>query len=133
PSEPTHTLLIDLHGIVPTAPESEPKTNVETVVATSARQAGIVALIPRGQRGLAPKGRKDWWGWPTSASSYQAHAGRMVAIIGEKRKKLEEWVGISFSRIYLAGSSSGAYFIARLALSGDFAADGYGAMSGGSV
>jgi len=57
----------------------------------------------------------------------------MVAVIAEKRKKLEEWIGTSFSRIYLAGSSSGAYFIARLALRGDFAADGYGAMSGGSV
>ena len=33
----------------------------------------------------------------------------------------------------LAGSSSGAYFVTRLALHGDFEADGYGAMSGGSV
>jgi predicted esterase len=57
----------------------------------------------------------------------------MIAAIGEKRRKLETWVGFSFTRVYLAGSSSGAYFVSRLALHGDLPADGYGAMSGGSV
>jgi|SRR5450432_493981 len=133
PNEPTHTLLIYLHGIIPPAKESEPKTNVETVVAKSARRAGIAALFPRGQQGLAPRGRQDWWGWPTNGRSYAAHATAMVVAIAEKRKKLENWVGLSFSRIYLAGSSSGAYFVTRLALHGDLDADGYGAMSGGSV
>jgi predicted esterase len=133
PSEPTHTLLIYLHGIVPPTKESEQKTNVETVVAEGARRAGIAALLPRGQQGLAPRGRNDWWGWPTNHASYEANAAAMVAVIAEKRKKLEGWVGLSFSRIYLAGSSSGAYFATRLALHGDIEADGFGAMSGGSV
>jgi predicted esterase len=133
PDEPTPTLLIYLHGIVPPTPQSEQKTNLQTVVAKSARQAGIVALLPRGQQGLAPRGRDDWWGWPTNQPSYDAHARSMIEVILEKRKKLERWIGVSFSRVYLAGSSSGAYFVARLALNGDLPADGYGAMSGGSV
>jgi predicted esterase len=103
------------------------------VVATSARRAGIAALLPRGQQGLAPKGRDNWWGWPTNQPTYEAYAAGMIATIAEKRKKLESWVGLPFSRIYLAGSSSGAYFVSRLALHGDLQADGYGAMSGGSV
>jgi len=133
PSEPTRTLLIYLHGIVPPTKDSEQKTNFETVVATSASRAGIAALLPRGQQGLAPRGRQDWWGWPTNQASYEAHAAAMIRSIAEKREKLERWVGLSFSRIYLAGSSSGAYFVTRLALRGDLEADGYGAMSGGSV
>jgi predicted esterase len=133
PSEPTHTLLIYLHGIIPPTKESAQKTNVESVVAKGALRAGIAALLPRGQQGLAPKSRQGWWGWPTNQPSYDAHATAMVAAIAEKRKKLESWVGLSFSRIYLAGSSSGAYFVTRLALHGDIEADGYGAMSGGSV
>ena len=133
PDQPTHSLLIYLHGIVPPTKDSEQKTNVETVVAKSSRRANIAALLPRGEQGLGPRGRHDWWGWPTNQASYQAHAAAMVATIIAKRKKLESWVGLSFSRIYLAGSSSGAYFIARLALRGDLEADGYGAMSGGSV
>jgi predicted esterase len=133
PDQPTHSLLIYLHGIVPPTKDSEQKTNFETVVAKSSRRANIAALLPRGEQGLGPRGRHDWWGWPTNQASYQAHAAAMVATITAKRKKLESWVGLSFSRIYLAGSSSGAYFIARLALHGDLEADGYGAMSGGSV
>ena len=37
-----------------------------------------------------------------------------------------------FERIYVAGSSSGAYFVTALALGGGFEADGWAALSGGA-
>src|SRR5262249_42718776 len=133
PEKPTVTLLIYLHGIVPPTKTSTQKTNFETVVATSSRRAGIAALMPRGKQGLAPKGRDDWFGWPTNQSSYELHALEMVRAITKKREELERWAGVSFSRIYWAGSSSGAYFATMLALRGDIEADGVGAISGGSI
>jgi predicted esterase len=42
-------------------------------------------------------------------------------------------VNRSFSKVYLAGSSSGAYFVAALALRGAVEVDGFGAMSGGGA
>ncbi|WP_437324928.1 alpha/beta hydrolase [Sorangium sp. So ce381] len=131
PDAPTRTLLLYLHGIVPPGKESEQKTNVETVVSRAARRAGVAALIPRGKVGLAPKGYASWRGWPTGERAYEEHAAALVAVFAEKRRKLEEITGVSFSRVYVAGSSSGAYFAAALALRGGIDADGFGAMSGG--
>ena len=47
--------------------------------------------------------------------------------------RLEDALGRRFERVYLAGSSSGAYFLAMMALSGGAAFDGYAATSGGSA
>ncbi|KYF83825.1 hypothetical protein BE11_34665, partial [Sorangium cellulosum] len=132
PDAPTHALLIYLHGIVPPGKESQQKTNFETVVARASRRAGVAALMPRGKVGLAPKGYASWWGWPTNGSAYDRHAAPMIDAFAEKRRKLEEIAGVSFSRVYVAGSSSGAFFAAALALRGGVVADGYGAMSGGA-
>ncbi|HEY3233510.1 MAG TPA: hypothetical protein VGJ84_02265 [Polyangiaceae bacterium] len=132
PGEPTSTLLIYLHGIVPPAKDSYQKTHFETVVANAARRARAAALIPRGKQGLAPKGFAGWWGWPTSEVTYRANASELVPLIERKRRRLEQALGVEFSRVYLAGSSAGAYFAAALALHGAFHADGFGAMSGGA-
>lgn len=132
PDRPTRTLLIYLHGIVPPQKDSPQKTGFETVVANAARRAGVAALLPRGKKGLAPQGLSSWWGWPTGQATYRRHGAELVAQIADKRRLLESALGWRFERTYLAGSSSGAYFVAALALHGDFAADGYGAMSGGA-
>ncbi|WP_437956252.1 hypothetical protein WME76_33085 [Sorangium sp. So ce119] len=131
PDAPTRALLIYLHGIVPPGKDSQQKTNFETVVSRASRRAGVAALMPRGKVGLAPKGYASWWGWPTGAPAYEKHAAAFVATFAEKRRKLEEIAGAPFSRVYVAGSSSGAFFAAALALRGGIVADGYGAMSGG--
>ncbi|WP_437974509.1 hypothetical protein WMF11_39525 [Sorangium sp. So ce295] len=131
PDAPTRTLLLYFHGIVPPGKESQQKTNFETVVSRAARRAGVAALMPRGKVGLAPKGYASWWGWPTGGRAYDEHAASFVAVFAEKRRRLEEIAGASFSRVYVAGSSSGAYFAAALALRGGIDADGFGAMSGG--
>ncbi|WP_437829784.1 hypothetical protein [Sorangium sp. So ce1153] len=131
PDAPTRALLIYLHGIVPPGKESQQKTNFEMVVARASRRAGVATLMPRGKVGLAPKGYASWWGWPTGGPAYDKHAAAFVATFAEKRRKLEEIAGVRFSRVYVAGSSSGAFFAAALALRGGINADGFGAMSGG--
>lgn len=132
PKERTQELLIYLHGIVPPQATSVQKTNFETVVASASRRAGVVALIPRGKQGLAPKGHERWWGWPTASPTYRRLGEGFAQALRDKQAKLESFVGLKFDRVYLAGSSSGAYFVAALALHGGFIADGYGAMSGGA-
>ncbi|HKQ71296.1 MAG TPA: hypothetical protein VJT73_18260 [Polyangiaceae bacterium] len=133
PPSPTRTLLVYFHGIVPPEQDSEENGTLQRIIAKSAQKAGIVALVPRGKQGLAPRGRERWWGWPTNQASYSAHGAAIVAAVLEKRKQLERLLGVSFVRTYVAGSSSGAYFVTRLALQGGLDADGFGAMSGGSV
>ena len=133
PDAPTDELLLYLHGIVPPAKTSRQKTNFETVVGTAARRAGVAALMPRGRQGLAPKGHDGWWGWPTSAGGYARWSDELIAEFAEKRGKLEALSGRRFRRVYLAGSSSGAYFVVALALRGAIAADGFAAISGGAL
>lgn len=132
PAKPTHTLLVYLPGIVPPQKNSRQKTNVEQVVRRAALGAGAAALVPRGKQGLAPKGLHDWWGWPTTEHQYRLDAKALVARILREKRELEHKSGVHFSRVYLAGSSSGAYFTALLALHGGFSADGFGILSGGA-
>ena len=132
PDAPTSELLVYLHGIVPPEKESDQKTKFQAVVANGARRASAAALIPRGRQGLAGKSRPGWWGWPTSALQHKEHAAALVRSILERQQKLEALVGGAFTRRYVAGSSSGAYFASALALHGDIQADGFGAMSGGA-
>jgi predicted esterase len=99
-------------------------------VKEASRRAGIAALVPRGRLGLAPAGQKGWWGWPTSRGSYQALAAELVSEMRDKRRRLEELTGRPFHRVYLAGSSSGAYFVTALAAYQALPADGYGIISG---
>lgn len=130
PDAPTEELLIYLHGIVPPTKTSRQKTNFESVVKAASRRANVAALMPRGRVGLAPKGHDGWWGWPTSRGNYRALAGELVAEMGEKRRRLEALTGRPFQRVYLAGSSSGAYFVTALMVEQALPVDGYGIISG---
>lgn len=133
PDAPTQELLIYLHGTVPPARTSPQKTNFQTVVSRASRRANVAVLMPRGRQGLAPKGQTSWWGWPTSGEQYRALARELIADLADKRQKLEALTSQPFTRLYLAGSSSGAYFVVALALSGDLPAQGFAAISGGAV
>ena len=133
PDAPTQELLIYLHGTVPPTRTSPQKTNFQTVVSRASRRAHVAALMPRGRQGLAPKGQTAWWGWPTSGEQYRALARELIADLADKRQKLEALTSQPFTRLYLAGSSSGAYFVVALALSGDLPAHGFAAISGGAV
>ena len=125
-------LLIYLSGIVPPTPTSSQKENVQRIVAAAAHKYGVAAILPRGRRGIGPKDARDWWAWPTGASDHARYAKEMVASFTSARSRLEQALGRPFDRTYLAGSSSGAYFLASLALAGEIDADGYAAASGGA-
>jgi predicted esterase len=133
PATPTNELLIYFHGIVPPAKSSKQKTNFETAVKKASERAGVATLMPRGEQGLAPKGQGDWWGWPTSGAQRQQWTKRLLEKVASKRSALEQLVGKPFTRVYVAGSSSGAYFTISLALNGDLRADGFAAISGASA
>lgn len=139
PDRPTTTLLVYLPGLMPPGAESPEKRGVETVVANAARRAGVAALVPRGptRAELAaplrdPKGLDGYRTWPTGDDTYRRHARRLVEHIEAQRRALEALVGTRFERVFLGGSSAGAYFVAHLALRGDFPADGFAVLSGGS-
>lgn len=133
PDAESTELLVHLHGIVPPAGESAVKTNLQRVVSSAALRAGVTAVLPRGVQGLAPRGHEGWWGWPTSAQAYDRHGAALVRRLVEVRARLEGIRGSHFRRVYVVGSSSGAYFVALLAWKGALAANGWGALSGGGV
>ena len=131
-------LLVYLHGILPPEGESPSKANVLSSVASASERAGAVALVPRGIRGVGPKGAHDWLAWPTDPRDHAAHARALVARWSSAKVALEARLGRPFARTYLAGSSNGAYFVAALAARDDlarfgFPVDGLGAMSGGGA
>jgi predicted esterase len=132
PAAPTRSLLIYLHGIVPPRDESPEKSKVQSVILKAAQRAGVVALVPRGRGGFGPAGRRSWVGWPTTDALYDKYGAELVNELGAAKKKLETLLEVTFSPVYLAGSSSGAYFVARLALHGAIDVDGFGAISGGT-
>jgi predicted esterase len=138
PAGPPRRLLVYLHGIVPPTPDSPQKHTVQSVVLHASVRAGVAALVPRGRRGYGPAGARDWWGWPSSSDAVAALAPSIFRRLAEARRKLESVAGVTFERTYLAGSSSGAYFVAAVAAHGellpdDFPVDGFGAMSGGGA
>lgn len=125
-------LLIYLPGIMPPATRSPQKENVLRVVAGAARRRGAIALVPRGRRGIGPADAKDWWAWPTSSRDFATYASVMLGEWTSARAKLEAALG-PFERVYLAGSSSGAYFVTALVFAGAIEMDGYAAISGGAA
>lgn len=131
-TNPSRALVLYLPGIVPPVPESTQKTNVETLVHDVALARGFTALLPRGRRGIGPANARDWYAWPTSARDYDAYAPAMIARWLAAKQVLESALGRPFERMYIAGSSSGAWFVVSLALRGALQADGWASISGGS-
>jgi predicted esterase len=139
PERPSRDLLIYLPGLMPPNADSPENRMVETVVANAARRAGIAALVPRGITRAelsAPErdamGMGHYFSWPTGDTGYSKHARRLVERILARKKELEAFAGAPFERVFLGGSSAGGYFVSHLALRGDFPADGYAVISGGS-
>ncbi|AKU98842.1 hypothetical protein AKJ09_05506 [Labilithrix luteola] len=131
-------LLVYLHGIIPPVPSSPQKEKVQLAVLNASTRAGAAALVPRGIRGIGPRDARDWWAWPTSPEAHAKHAATIVKRLVRARERLEHIAGAPFERVYLAGSSNGAYFLVALALSGPldglgFTVDGFGATSGGGA
>jgi poly(3-hydroxybutyrate) depolymerase len=132
PDAPSSSLVVYLHGIVPPAAASPHKTKLESIVASAARRDGFAVLLPRGIQGHAGSKHPGWWGWPTDEASFHEHVDGLSARFSASRHELERRTGRAFEKIYLAGSSAGAYFVALVVLHGSMHVDGYGIMSGGS-
>jgi predicted esterase len=132
PEQPSSSLVVYLHGIVPPTATSRQKTKVESIVARAARRDGFAALLPRGFQGYAGKKHPGWWGWPTDEVSFRKHVDALSERFAAERHELEQRAGRAFEKVYLAGSSAGAYFVALVVLHGGMQADGFGVMSGGS-
>jgi hypothetical protein len=132
PDGAKRTLLIYLHGVL--APTGGTQRVVQGVVARAARKHGVVALMPRGRRGIGPAKTRDWYAWPTTADAYTRHTPMMIAswlAAKSPRSARIETKYAPFDEPARYVRSNGAYFVSILALRGDFAADGFGAMSGG--
>lgn len=130
----TNHLLIYLPGVIPPVPKSPQKEKVQRIVAAAAARAHAFALLPRGRRGIGPGSAKDWWAWPTSGADYATYASSLTSEWATARAKLEAALGeVHFDHVYLAGSSSGAYFLSALALAHAIEGiDGFAATSGGA-
>jgi hypothetical protein len=131
-------LVIYLIGMVAPPKHSPNKDAVMAVVKNSMTRAGAAAILPRGPRGVGADKSNDWWTWPTSTEARADLVPGLVARWTEGRKKLEALAGAPFDKVYLAGSSNGAYFVSVLALRGDldaldFQVDGYMVASGGGA
>jgi len=130
------TLLVYLSGIVPPVSRSPQRETVARVVAAAAGRAHAAAILPRGRRGIGPADVKDWWAWPTSVADADRLGPELVAEWAAARSKLADALGHGFGRTYLAGSSSGAYFIALLAFrpaGASLDVDGFACASGGAA
>lgn len=138
PADHPRRLLVYLHGIIPPVPDSQQQRKVEMTVLHACTRAGIAAIVPRGRRGLGPPFARDWWGWPTSAAGAAKLGPALITRWADAKRELEAIAGAPFDRTYLAGSSSGAYLIAALAIHGDvpspvFPIDGFATITGGAA
>lgn len=129
--KPPRTLVIYLHGVVNPWSENHNR-DYQLVVRDNARHRGFVAMIPRGRRGIGPDNARGHWAWPTTTDVYNQMGKEITRIWLEKKKIIEAGLGQPFEKTFLAGSSNGAYFLTSLALKGDFVADGFAALSGGT-
>jgi hypothetical protein len=58
------TLVVFLHGVI--KPNSGWQHAQQRAVARAAERYQFFVLMPRGRRGVGPKGMEDWWTWPTA-------------------------------------------------------------------
>ncbi len=123
------TLVIFLHGVI--EPGTEWQWAQQRAIARAAQARGFEALMPRGRRGIGPRGMEAWWTWPTGTRAQQAVEAELVEEWLGARRSLERQRGEPFGRVLVMGFSNGAYYAASLALRGRLAVDGYAVFAGG--
>ncbi|AUX46670.1 uncharacterized protein SOCE26_081770 [Sorangium cellulosum] len=123
-------LVIFLHGVV--QPDSGWQWAQQRGAARAGARHGVAVLMPRGRRGIGPKGMEDFWCWPTATAAQQAHEDVLLAEWEAARAALEQRAGGRFERVLVFGFSNGAYYATSLAMRGRLPVDGYAAFAGGS-
>ncbi|MEB2310828.1 MAG: hypothetical protein OZ921_13000 [Sorangiineae bacterium] len=126
----TRTLVVFLHGVI--KPDTTWQYAQERAIVRGAKRHGFSVIMPRGRRGIGPKGMQDFFTWPTSVKAQRAVEAELLAEWWSARAALEARSGRPFERVYLVGFSNGAYYAASLALRGKLAVDGYALFAGGA-
>ena len=125
------TLVIYLHGVIQAS--STWQHTQQRALVRHAKVHGFSVLLPRGRRGIGPKGMRDWWTWPTSVRAQQQVEDELIHEWMQARALLEQRNGRAFDAVYVFGFSNGAYYASALALRGKLDVDGYAVFAGGSA
>lgn len=124
------TLVIFLHGVV--KPDTGWQHQQQRAIARAARVNGFDVLMPRGRRGIGPKGMQDWWTWPTSVAAQQKVEPEILQEWDIARTRLQTRRGVPYARILVFGFSNGAYYATQLALRGKTPGQGSAVFAGGA-
>jgi predicted esterase len=127
---PPDTLVIFLHGVI--KPDTSWQHQQQRAIARAAAVNGFDVLMPRGRRGVGPKGMQDWWTWPTGATAQQQVEPEILAEWSAARTQLEARRGAAYSRVLVFGFSNGAYYATQLALRGKSPGQGTALFAGGA-
>ncbi len=126
------TLVIFLHGVIKDGTTWQ--WAQQRAIARAAKKLGFSVLMPRGRRGIGPKGMRDWWTWPTSVKAQNALGKELRAEWQRDRDKLEAQRGKPFSKVFVFGFSNGAYYATAMALLGrSDNVDGFAVFAGGAA
>ncbi len=119
------TLVIFLHGAI--AKDVTWQHTQERALARQAKQSKFEAIFPRAP--LGPGG----FVWPGTVSAQEGVEQELVSSWTHARRTLEARNGKPFDDVFVMGFSSGAYFVASLALRGRLKVDGYAVFAGGGA
>lgn len=124
------TLVIFLHGVV--KPDTGWQHQQQRAIARGARVNGFDVLMPRGRRGIGPKGMQDWWTWPTGVAAQQKVEPELLREWAAARTELETRRGAPYTKVLVFGFSNGAYYATQLALRGKMPGVGSAVFAGGA-
>jgi predicted esterase len=127
---PRDTLVIFLHGVV--KPDTGWQHQQQRAIARAARVNGFDVIMPRGRRGIGPKGMQDWWTWPTGVAAQQKVEPELLQEWDGARTELETRRGASYAKVLVFGFSNGAYYATQLALRGKAPGHGSAVFAGGA-
>ncbi|HEY6726248.1 MAG TPA: hypothetical protein VI197_19565 [Polyangiaceae bacterium] len=124
------TLVIFLHGVV--KPDTGWQHQQQRAIARAARVNGFDLVMPRGRRGIGPKGMQDWWTWPTGVTAQQKVEPEILQEWEAARAELERRRGAPYAKLLVFGFSNGAYYATQLALRGKSPGNGSAVFAGGA-
>lgn len=124
------TLVIFLHGVI--KPDTGWQHQQQRAIARAARANGFDVMMPRGRRGVGPKGMQDWWTWPTGVAAQQKVEPEILEEWSAARTELETRRGAPYPRVLVFGFSNGAYYATQLALRGKSPGQGTAVFAGGA-
>lgn len=127
---PRDTLVIFLHGVI--KPDTTWQHQQQRAIARGANVHRFDVMMPRGRRGIGPKGMQDWWTWPTGVAAQQKVEPEILQEWAAARAELEARRGAPYAKVLVFGFSNGAYYATQLALRGKTPGQGSAVFAGGA-